>query len=223
MEKKTPEALRGRLEGRVPGLMDARGKFAVLVPLVETERGLCLLYEVRSHTLRRQPGEICFPGGELEGDESVVACALRETQEELGIPPEAVTVLGELDFIALRNGATMHPLAGIVDPAAIDAMLVSKPLLKTTLISAFQRAMGETESARPQEIEFDFTGRRLLVAEDNQINAEIAKTLLESKNFEVEIAENGLRALELYTQHPAHYYDAILMMALSVPATARLM
>lgn len=126
MEKKTPgalpEALRGRLEGRVPGLMDARGKFAVLVPLVETERGLCLLYEVRSHTLRRQPGEICFPGGELEGDESVVACALRETQEELGIPPEAVTVLGELDFIALRNGATMHPVAGIVDPAAIDAM-----------------------------------------------------------------------------------------------------
>ena len=122
MEKKMPEALRGRLEGRVPGLMDARGKFAVLVPLVETERGLCLLYEVRSHTLRRQPGEICFPGGELEGDESVVACALRETQEELGIPPEAVTVLGELDFIALRNGATMHPVAGIVDPAAIDAM-----------------------------------------------------------------------------------------------------
>ena len=86
MEKKMPEALRGRLEGRVPGLMDARGKFAVLVPLVETERGLCLLYEVRSHTLRRQPGEICFPGGELEGDESVVVCALRETQEELGIP-----------------------------------------------------------------------------------------------------------------------------------------
>ena len=95
--------------------------------------------------------------------------------------------------------------------AAGANMLVSKPLLKTTLISAFQRAMGETESARPQEIEFDFTGRRLLVAEDNQINAEIAKTLLESKNFEVEIAENGLRALELYTQHPAHSYDAILM------------
>ena len=51
------------LQARTPGLMDARRSYAVLVPLVEREGELCLLYEVRASTLRRQPGEVCFPGG----------------------------------------------------------------------------------------------------------------------------------------------------------------
>lgn len=122
-QEKTPSALETALDRvlavRAPGVMDAAGKFAVLVPLVERADGLYLLYEVRCRTMKRQPGEICFPGGELEGTESVTACALRETREELGLAPEAVTVLGELDFIALRFGATMHPVLGVVDAAAL--------------------------------------------------------------------------------------------------------
>lgn len=117
-----PEKLGRALGGRTPGLMGSCGKYAVLVPLVRCGDGFSLLYEVRSRTLDRQPGEICFPGGAREGDESVVDCALRETQEELGIPPAAVTVLGELDFIALRFGATMHPVLGVLDEAALAAM-----------------------------------------------------------------------------------------------------
>lgn len=95
--------------------------------------------------------------------------------------------------------------------AAGANLLVSKPLLKTTLVSAFQKARGTSESQHAEEPVFDFTRKRILVAEDNQINAEIAKTLLESKNFHVEVAANGQKALELYAQNPAHYYDAILM------------
>ena len=95
--------------------------------------------------------------------------------------------------------------------AAGANLLVSKPLLKTTLVSAFQKARGVSESQHAEEPVFDFTGKRILVAEDNQINAEIAKTLLESKNFHVEVAANGQKALELYAQNPARYYDAILM------------
>jgi two-component system sensor histidine kinase/response regulator len=49
------------------------------------------------------------------------------------------------------------------------------------------------------------------VAEDNQINSEIAKTLLEEKNFTVETTVNGLKAMELFLKNPAGYYDAILM------------
>ena len=51
----------------------------MLVPLVERPEGLCLLYEVRADTLGRQPGEVCFPGGKMEGAESPESCALRET------------------------------------------------------------------------------------------------------------------------------------------------
>jgi len=95
--------------------------------------------------------------------------------------------------------------------AAGANMLVSKPLLKTTLVSAFETALGSAETAKSAEPEFDFTGRRVLVAEDNELNAEIARTLLQNKNFLVECAPNGLRALEMFAQSPVGYYDAILM------------
>ena len=110
------------LEGREPGLMDASGRYAVLVPLVEREDGCFLLYEVRARTLRRQPGEVCFPGGRMEEGESPERCALRETEEELSIPPSAVRVLGRLDFIAHRANFIMYPVLGLVDAGAVDSM-----------------------------------------------------------------------------------------------------
>ena len=64
----TLEQLEEKLRGREPGLMDASGQYAVLVPLVEREGKLHILYEVRSQDMRRQPGEVCFPGGRIELD-----------------------------------------------------------------------------------------------------------------------------------------------------------
>ena len=110
------------LEGRTPGLMDATGRYAVLVPLVEREDGWYLLYEVRARSMRRQPGEVCFPGGRMEGTESPEACALRETEEELSIPPSAVRILGRLDFIAHRANFIMYPILGLVDARAVEHM-----------------------------------------------------------------------------------------------------
>ena len=117
--------LEQNLRARTPGLMDATGQYAVLVPLVEGEEGPALLYEVRAGSLRRQPGEVCFPGGKMEGSESPEECALRETWEELAIPPSAVHVLGRLDFIAHRANFLMQPVLARVDGAALDAMCPS--------------------------------------------------------------------------------------------------
>lgn len=114
--------LEGLLENRKPGLMDASGRYAVLVPLVEREDGFYLLYEVRAQSLRRQPGEVCFPGGRMEGTESPEACALRETEEELGIPAESVRVLGQMDFIAHRANFIMHPVLALLDGEVVDRM-----------------------------------------------------------------------------------------------------
>lgn len=114
------EELADLLRNREPGLMDLRGGCAVLVPLVEREDGLYLLYEVRARAMRRQPGEVCFPGGRLEGTESPEECALRETEEELGIPRDQVRILGRLDFIAHRAGFLMYPILGQVEPEAVD-------------------------------------------------------------------------------------------------------
>lgn len=122
------------LAGRQPDLMDKRGEFSVLVPLVEGEEGLSLLYEVRARTLRSQPGEICFPGGRAEGDETPEECALRETWEELSIPPQAIQILGQLDFIAHRAGFLMHAVAAKVDRAAAEHMRPSPAEVAETFL-----------------------------------------------------------------------------------------
>ena len=120
----TAEEFKARWAGHVPRLQGLTGEYAVLVPLVERPEGLCLLYEVRASSLDRQPGEVCFPGGRMEPGEDPVACALRETWEELAIPPEKVEVVARLDFLTHQGGFAMYPVLGVVDP---DAPVVPGP------------------------------------------------------------------------------------------------
>lgn len=132
------------LEGRTPGLMDATGRYAVLVPLVEREDGWYLLYEVRARSMRRQPGEVCFPGGRMEGAESPEACALRETEEELAIPPSAVRILGRLDFIAHRANFIMYPILALVDARAVEHMTLNPGEVDETFLVPVRHLL-ETE------------------------------------------------------------------------------
>ena len=113
---------RDKFSGHVPTLQAVRGRYAVLVPLVETKDGLSLLYEVRSGSLRHHTGEVCFPGGKMEPGETPIQCALRETCEELAIPPESVEILGELDFLYLRSDGLMYPILAKVDASALSAI-----------------------------------------------------------------------------------------------------
>jgi len=95
--------------------------------------------------------------------------------------------------------------------AAGANMLISKPLFKSSLVSAFEKTKGIAPEGEKAEVNFDFTGRHVLLAEDNAINAEIAKALLEEKKFTVDLAQNGLKALEMFIRNPIGTYDAILM------------
>lgn len=112
------ETLRRKLAEHRPSLQQARGEFAVLVPLVEGPEGLSLLYEVRPAKLHHHSGEVCFPGGRMEPGETPRQCALRETREELGIPAERIGLLGDLDFLYLRSEGLMYPVLARLDPAA---------------------------------------------------------------------------------------------------------
>ena len=112
------EALKRRYEGRTPGLMGARQNYAVLCPFVEVEGEVHLLFEVRAKGLR-QEGEVCFPGGRVEEGESFERCALRETEEELGIPPSEIAVFGESDFQASQEKMLLRSFLGEVSPAGL--------------------------------------------------------------------------------------------------------
>ena len=150
--------LERRLASRTPQLMDCGRYYAVLVPLVEREGELSVLYEVRARTLRRQPGEVCFPGGRMEAGETAEDCALRETWEELAIPPSAVHVLGRLDFIAHRANFLMQPVLARVDGAALDAMCPSPAEVEETFLVPLAHLLDhpplgagtETSSIRPR-------------------------------------------------------------------------
>lgn len=114
-----------RWRGHVPAPLGVRRSYAVLVPLAQRAEGLSMLFEVRADTLERQPGEVCFPGGRMEPGETPVQCALRETWEELAIPPERVRLLGRLDFIAHRASFLMQPVLGVVEEKALERMVPS--------------------------------------------------------------------------------------------------
>lgn len=87
-------------------------KAAVTVPLLDIAGKPAVLFEVRSGKLNWQPGEICFPGGRIEGDDaSPQEAAVRETVEELGIESDTIEVLGPLDFLVSPIGVLIYPFA----------------------------------------------------------------------------------------------------------------
>lgn len=104
------------LRARKAGILDEEKavKSAVILPLVEDKKGLSVLFEIRSHSLKGQPGEICFPGGHLEEKESPREAALRETSEELGINPGQIEIICPLDILVTPFQLIIYPYLGYI-------------------------------------------------------------------------------------------------------------
>ncbi|MFV0516897.1 MAG: NUDIX hydrolase [Aminipila sp.] len=117
-------------KNRKPGVIGRYRYYSVLVPIIKKENQLFLLYEVRSDDLKRQPGEICFPGGAIEENESRRQCAIRETCEELGIRKKHIKVLGELDTLYTYSNFTMYCYLGEIPYEEIYNMKLNKSEVK---------------------------------------------------------------------------------------------
>ena len=90
---------------------------AVLVPIVERAEGLTVLLTQRSSHLRNHAGQISFPGGRIEAsDAGPLQAALREAEEEIGLAPEHVQVVGYLQPQLVLSGFWVTPVVGFVRP-----------------------------------------------------------------------------------------------------------
>lgn len=103
---------------------------AVLVPLFERPHGFTVLLAQRTQHLHHHAGQVSLPGGGIEPtDADAVAAALRETEEEVGIPPSRVEVVGRLEPLATVTGFRITPVVGFVqcevelrlDPFEVEA------------------------------------------------------------------------------------------------------
>lgn len=89
---------------------------SVLVPVMRRREGLRVLLTKRAETLRSHKGQISFPGGRREdSDASAAAAAKREAEEETGIPPGAVEVIGYLDDYPTVSRYLVTPVVGLVE------------------------------------------------------------------------------------------------------------
>ncbi|MCW5716567.1 MAG: CoA pyrophosphatase [Bauldia sp.] len=102
------------LPGVTPGaLRDA----AVLIPVVDRRPDATVLLTRRTDTLSTHAGQVAFPGGKVDaGDADPVACALRETEEEIGLPKEAVSLLGCLPPCMSATGFRIFPVIARIEP-----------------------------------------------------------------------------------------------------------
>lgn len=88
---------------------------AVLVPIVVNNNQLSVLLTKRASHLAHHPGQISFPGGKVEAfDENVIATALRETQEEVGLSGDAIDVIGQLHPYDTITGFHITPIVALV-------------------------------------------------------------------------------------------------------------
>ncbi|MEJ8543767.1 NUDIX hydrolase [Brevibacillus borstelensis] len=101
-----------------PGIMGEQdfSRYSVLIPLVKGEDGqLSVLFEKRAASMRRQAGEICFPGGRIDPeDASEWDAGRRETSEELGLPLACIRFVGRLDTL-VTPASCIYPFVGFLD------------------------------------------------------------------------------------------------------------
>ena len=110
-------ALREVLDSRTAKADAADGAkpAGVLIPLYIRDGAWHVLLNLRSEHVGEHKGEVGFPGGSLDAaDADMRACALREAHEEMGIRPDDVTVLGELDTVLTRTGYLVWPTVATI-------------------------------------------------------------------------------------------------------------
>lgn len=104
------------------GPIDVKREFSVLIPLIDIDGELHILYELRAKHMDRQPREISFPGGAVEDGETFEQAALRETMEELNISRDNIEIFSELDYLVSPSGMRINCFLGEISNIEVDKL-----------------------------------------------------------------------------------------------------
>jgi len=156
------EQLRVRLRS-LPCGDGSESHSAVVVPLRMGPRGLEVLFELRPMHLSRSPGEISFPGGRVEPEETLLEAALRELEEELGVPSARVEVLGRLPTHQRRRGEFVHPFVCLLEdgiPVVLQETEVEE-VFSVPVEELLQREFGQARIVEEYSLSEEFPVLRL--------------------------------------------------------------
>ncbi|NLD19396.1 MAG: transporter substrate-binding domain-containing protein [Clostridiales bacterium] len=142
--------------------------------------------------------DVCFVDWQMPGENGIeVIKKIRESYDsDTVIIIVSAYDLSEVEEEAKEAGANMF---------------ISKPLFQSTVYNILMTLSGGKYVNDCNTVDYDFTGKHILLVEDSELNREIARDLLEMVNLKVDCAENGKDALEMFTASTASTYDVILM------------
>lgn len=142
-------------DGGIPFEEGSRLTPAAVLIAVTSRPDPGVLFTVRNAALRRHPGQVAFPGGKIDPeDDGPVGAALREAEEEIGLPPSAVDVIATVDCYRTITGFQVTPVIGVVPP---DLVLVPHDAEVATLFEAPLSFI--LDPANQVEKAIDFRGR----------------------------------------------------------------
>ena len=154
---------------------------------------------VNEHHKRREDYQIILLDWKLPGMDGIQVA--KEIRHNLGdeVP---ILLISAYDWSEFEAEAREAGISGFI----------SKPLFKSTLYYALRQYMGiETENGQTLNPNIDLSGRRILIAEDNELNWEVANELLSDLGVELDWAEDGQICLDKFQKSPEGYYDAVFM------------
>ncbi|MBR6467303.1 MAG: response regulator, partial [Desulfovibrio sp.] len=121
------------------------------------------------------------------------------------------SLIGDQSVIIFLTAYNWDDVKDEAKDAGVDSFL-SKPLFAGTVIEEFRKTLASRNHSRSEAADPEvLRGRRLLLAEDNELNAEIIQMLLQMRDMQVDIAANGRLCVEKFAASPEWHYDAILM------------